>query len=273
MLGAAIIVFRETVEAALLIGIVAASTRGVAGRSPWIGGGILAGVLGAAVVAALTGRISAMFDGLGQEMFSAAVLSLAVIMLGWHNIWMSVHGAELASDARRVGAAVKQGSRELSTILIVIALAVLREGSESVLFLYGLMSGGESSGLSVAAGGAIGVAGGAALGWLLYAGMVRIPMKWLFSVTSALILLLAASMASQAARFLIQGDLLPSLKTPLWDTSSVLSQRSPAGAVLHAIAGYDATPAGMQVLFYVATLALILAGMFWAKRPPSHSTP
>ncbi len=272
MFGAAIILFRETLEAALLIGIVAASTRGVAGRGTCIAGGILAGLAGAGAVAAMTGQIGELFDGVGQEMFSAAILGIAVVLLGWHNIWMSAHGAQLACDARRVGSDVRDGRRALSAILIVIALAVLREGSESVLFLYGLISGGEANGTAAVAGGALGLLGGSALGLFLYAGMVRIPLRWFFSITSTLILLLAANMASQAARFLIQGDVLPGLTTPLWDTSAVLSDASPAGAFLHALAGYESTPAGMQVVFYAATLLVILAGMAWVRRLPSTPT-
>jgi high-affinity iron transporter len=269
MFGAAIIVLRETFEAALLIGIVAAATRAIAGRGRWISAGILAGLAGASIVAALTGQIASLFDGIGQELFNALVLGLAVVLLGWHNIWMAVHGKELASGARHIGKEVSDGRRRLSAILVVIALAVLREGSETALFLYGLISGGEVSGMAAVGGGAMGLLAGAALGVLLYIGMLRIPMRWFFSVTSALILLLAAGMASRMARLLIQADLLPSLVNPLWDLSKVLPVDSPAGVVMHALVGYDATPNGMQVVFYIVTALVILAGMWWVRRAPS----
>ena len=272
MLGAAIIVFRESLEAALLIGIVAAATRGIPGRKNWIAGGILAGAAGASVVAALTGQLSGLFDGVGQELFNAAVLGVAVVLLAWHNIWMSAHASELAAAAKRVGTEVGAGRRRLSAILVVVAVAVLREGSESVLFLYGLMAGGEVNVPGVLGGGLFGVLAGACLGLVLYAGMLKIPMRWFFSVTGALILLLAAALASQLAKFLIQADVLPSLGSPLWNTSAALSDRSPLGTLLHALAGYDATPAGMQVLFYAVTALAVLAGMWWARRSSNHSS-
>jgi high-affinity iron transporter len=272
MLAASIIELRETFEAALLIGIIAAATRSIAGRGRWIGGGIAAGLAGACVVAALTGRIAMLFDGAGQELFNVLVLGIAVVLLGWHNIWMSAHGAELSADAKRVGREVGEGRRELSTILTVIALAVLREGSESVLFLYGLLSGGETTGMSVATGAVLGLLAGAALGLVLYFGMLRIPMRWFFSVTAALILLIAAGMASRIAQFLIQADMLPSLKSPLWDISSVLPTDSILGGVLRALMGYDAAPAGMQVLFYVVTALAILTGMWRVRRNSPLST-
>ena len=268
MLGALVIVLRETIEAALLIGIIAAATRSINGRGRWIGGGILTGAAGACIVAALTGHISALFEGVGQEVFNASVLGIAVLLLGSHNIWMSAHGAELAADARRVGQEVTDGRRELSAVLVIIALAVLREGSESALFLYGLMSAENTSAAAVLGGGALGLVAGALLGFLMYAGMLRIPMRWFFTVTSALILLLAAGMASRMASFLIQADVLPGLASPVWDTSATLPADSVLGGLLHALVGYEAAPAGMQVTFYVATVLIVATGMWWVQRKP-----
>src|SRR5581483_6548364 len=184
MLGAAIIVFRESFEAALLIGIIAAATRAIPGRSRFVAGGIAAGTLGAIVVAVLTGRIAQLFGGMGQELFNASVLGIAVLMLAWHNIWMSVHGAELAADARRVGREVSEGRRALSAILVVIAIAVLREGSETALFLYGLVSAGSVGTSQLAGGAGLGLVAGVGVGLVMYAGIVRVPMRWFFAVTS-----------------------------------------------------------------------------------------
>lgn len=266
MLGAAIIVFRESFEAALLIGIIAAATRAIPDRARWIAGGIAAGAAGAVLIALLTSRIASLFGGMGQELFNAAVLGIAVVMLAWHNIWMSVHGAALASDAKRIGREVSEGRRALSAILVVIAIAVLREGSETALFLYGLFSAGSVSRAELATGAGLGLAAGTIIGIVMYAGIVRVPMRWFFTVTSALILLLACAMASQMARFLIQGDVLPSLADPVWDTSGILAAGSPIGAFLHALIGYDPQPAGMQLVFYLVTAAVILTGMQLARR-------
>src|SRR5471030_2990445 len=87
VLATAIIVFREVLEAALIVGIVMAASRGALRRGIWVGGGIAAGVLGAVGVAAGAGTIAAMAQGMGQELFDAAILFAAVLMLGWHNVW------------------------------------------------------------------------------------------------------------------------------------------------------------------------------------------
>ena len=273
MLGSAVIVFRETLEAALIIGVIAAATRGVALRGLWLTAGVVVGILGAALVAALTGRISELAEGAGQELFHSSVLGLAVAMLAWHNIWMSRHGAVLARDARNLGQSVQTGARAVSALFVVVALAVLREGSETALFLYGMLAGGGGSIASVGLGGTAGLAAGALVGAALYAGFVRIPARWFFAVTGWLILLLAASMASRMAGFLVQADLLPSLGSPLWDSSSWLADDSPLGSILHALIGYDARPAGMQVIFYLAVLIAILLGMRRAVGTPRRISP
>ena len=266
MFGTVVIVFREVLEAAILIGVVAAATRSVPGRNRWLIAGLLAGLSGAGLLAAFTDVIGALASGVGQELFNASVLVVAVLMLAWHNIWMASHGAELATGARAVCAAIRDGKRECSILLVVVGLAVLREGAETVLFLYGIAASEGSGGASMLAGGFAGLILGVVVGYTIYAGLLRVPMRWFFTATGLLVLLLAAGMASQAARFLIQADLLPSLVSPLWDTSATLPESSIPGMLLHSLIGYDARPAGMQMVFYAAVLAAIATGMKLANR-------
>ena len=266
MLATAIIVFREVLEAALVVGIVLAASRGVRHRGVWVGGGIAAGVAISAIVAACAEVIAAAVNGIGQELFNATILFTAVTMLGWHNIWMNRHGRELASEAAGLGKAVAGGSRPLYALGLVVGIAVLREGSETVLFLYGIAVSAGVATLSLLAGGFLGVVGGVAIGSLMYFGLLAIPLKRLFAVTNGLILLLAAGMASQGAAFLMQADLLPSLGNQWWDTSWMLGERSMLGILLHVLIGYSAQPAGIQVVFYLATL-LAIGGLMWLLSP------
>jgi len=265
MFAAALIVFRESLEASLIISIMTAATRGIPSRGRWLVSGVLAGLVGATLVASSMEAISNWASGMGQELFNAAILTLAVGMLAWHNIWMSIHGREMAAQALNTAREINSGTRERSVIFIVVALAVLREGSETVLFLYGLASSSADGLRATISGGSSGLAAGLVVGGLLYAGLLRIPLRWFFSITGVLVLLLAASMAAQAARFLVQADFLPSLGAPLWDTSDVLSQTSALGTLLHGLIGYDAQPSGTQVLFYVVVLISIASGMRWVS--------
>jgi high-affinity iron transporter len=257
MLGAAIIVFREVLEASLIVGIVLAASTGAPRRGFWISTGLAGGVVGAGLVALFAAEIAEAAAGIGQELLNAAILLFAVGMLGWHNIWMSRHGRELAATARDVGDAVISGARPLYVLAVVVGLAVLREGSETVLFLYGLAAGGGLGAGSLLAGGTLGLAGGVAVGAALYLGLLRIPTRRLFTVTGWMVLLLAAGMASQAAGYLVQADLLPPLGNAVWDTSAVLTEDSVLGKALHTLIGYVSRPEGIQILAYLATLCAI----------------
>ena len=272
MLGALIIVFREVIEAGLIVGIVMAATRGVPDRSRWIMIGIGAGVLGAAIVAMFAGVISEAFQGAGQELFNASVLGVAVIMLMWHNAWMARHGREIADEMRRVGTAVSQGAKPLTALAIVVGLAVLREGSEVVLFLYGIMASG-TSGSALIVGGLLGIAAGAAFSALTYLGLLAIPSRYIFSVTSWLIALLAAGMAAQAVQFLTNAGLVVALDRTLWDTSWLLSEKSIFGRLLHTLIGYIDRPTEMQLLVYVATLFAMFLLMRIARQTPRQRVP
>ena len=238
MLGALIIVFREIIEAGLIIGIVMAATRGVAGRGRWISFGIAAGVL-----------------------------SAAVVMLMWHNAWMARHGREIAAEMQQIGAAVSTGARPLTALAVVVGLAVLREGAEVVLFLYGSMASGTSAS-SMLTGGLLGIVAGAAFTAVTYFGLLAIPTRYIFSVTSWLIALLAAGMAAQAAQFLNAAGLVVVLDTTVWDTSWILSEGSIVGHMLHALIGYTERPSGLQLIAYLGTLLAMAALMRFARYQP-----
>ena len=265
MIAALIIVFREVFEAGLIIGIVLAVTRVVPHRNAWIGGGVIAGVLAACVVAAFAGALSNLFAGMGQELFNALILIIAVVMLTWHNVWMARHGSELAGELRAAGQAVVDGSKSLLALAVVVGVAVLREGSEVVLFLYGVLAGGDTA-WGVALGGLLGLVLGAAVCMLTYLGLVRIPMRALFATTTVLIALLAAGMAAQAAAFLEKANWLTMMDTVVWDSGWLVSDSSLLGKALHTLIGYTDQPTAMQLAVYLAILLVtfVLMRLFGA---------
>ncbi len=257
MLPSLVIVFREVFEAGLIVGIVMAVTTGVADRLRWIVGGVAGGILGACVVALFTSGLSQLFHGSGQELFNACILGFAVVMLGWHNVWMARHGREMASEMRAAGEAVVEGSKSLAALALVVMIAVLREGSEVVLFLYGVAAAEGGASLGMLVGGVIGLVLGALVCVFTYFGLITIPTRYLFAVTSTLIALLAAGMAAQAIAFLQQADILTVFDQTVWDTSWILSDGSFLGRALHTLIGYVDQPTAMQLIVYAATLAAI----------------
>jgi len=257
MLSTALIVFREILEAALVVSIVLAATKTVPGRGWWVGGGVAGGILGACLVAGFASAIASWASGMGQEVFNASVMFVAVIMLAWHSVWMGRHGREMARHLGAVGQAVTAGSKPFG-LAVVVSVAVLREGSEVVLFLYGIAAGESGQTGQMVLGGLLGVLGGAGLGAAMYYGLLRISSRRLFTVTNGLIILLAAGMASQGIGFLVDANLLPAWGDMVWDTSRVLSDTGLVGKMLHTLVGYTARPAGIQIVGYLATLSLIV---------------
>ncbi len=269
MAGAALIVFREVLEAVLVVAIVMGATRGIYGRGRWVGMGILGGLASAMLVAIFAGAISASVEGRGQALLNAGILIAAVCMLAWHVAWMSAHGREIAARVGRVGRDVSAGAKPLSALALIALFAVMREGSETVLFLYGLGMSGTGAG-SLLLGGALGLFAGVAVGFLLYRGLLLIPIGRFFNVTNWLVLLLASGLAANAATFLNEAGLVPSLVPQLWNTSAVLAQESWLGTLLHILVGYIDRPNGIEALFYVVTLATILFLMRFAGRGSSR---
>jgi len=175
----------------------------------------------------------------------------------------------MASNLKNVGAAVRSGTSPMHVLAAVVGVAVLREGSELVLFLYGVAASASGDASGMLGGALLGVGSGAAVGATLYLGLLRIPSSRLFTVTGWMILLLAAGMAGQGAAFLVQADILPALGQTVWDTTALIADEGVLGRVLHTLIGYTARPYGIQVLFYLSTLGGILALMKIVNRSPN----
>ena len=257
MLAALIIVFREVLEAGLIIGVVLAASRGVPGRGRAVALGVLAGLAGSVVVALFAAEISQAFAGRGQEIFNAAVLFLAVVMLTWHVVWMANHAREMTARLKQLGQSVVAGQESVLVLCIAVGAAVMREGSEVVLFLAGIMMQGASNAAALAIGSAGGLVLGAAVSAVVYTGLMAVPLRRVFSVTGVLVTLLAAGLAAEAVRQLSNAGLINVLDGTLWDTSWLLGENTWPGRVLHVLIGYMDRPNGIEVLAYVLTIATI----------------
>ncbi len=274
MFATGLIVFRETLEAALFVGIIAASTRGLLHRERWLALGVAAGGLGSLLLASAIGEISAWADGVGQEIVNVGILGTALAMLAWHCIWVSPNAHHMVHDAKRLGALAAQGERTLWAIAVAVALSVLREGAETVLFVAGLMSTPDAGGAAMAIGAALGLALGCLAGWLMYAGLGKIRPRYLFDVTNVLIVLLAGNLASQIAKTANQADWISVFAEPAWDLAWLIPNESALGMVLHGLVGFDANPSQMQLICYLATAALIwLAARHTKSRAGGHPAP
>lgn len=256
MLSALMIVFREVLEMSIVLGMLFAATKGVDGCKKWINIGAAGGLVGALIVAIFMEALEDSVEGAGEFVFNAVVLALASVLLAWTVIWMSKQGKQMSQRMKQVGSSVADGSTPMISLMLVSFAAVMREGSEAVFFLFGTMQTGGDT-MTMLTGGLLGFVAGGLLGFLLYQGLVRIPMKHVFQIMGALLILLAAGMASQAANNLVLAGMLPPVIDTLWNSSTLLSKGSFLGSVLHVMVGYDEQPSGMQMIVFVSTLGLI----------------
>lgn len=270
MLSSAVIYFREVFEIVLIVGIILAATRGLPGRGRWITAGFAAGIAGSALVALFTDHISDMAEGLGQELFNALVLFTAAFFIGWTAVWMQRHARGMKTHFTRVGEAVKSGEIPACSLAAVIALAILREGAEMVLFTYGMLAAGQPA-AALLGGAAVGLAGGLALGFLLYKGLSGIAPRYFLKVTGGLLVLLVAGLMSQGVGMLVAAGYLENLSATAWNSAWLVADDGPLGQTLAVLMGYTSRPTYAQLGVYAATLAVLLAAAQWAKRrsPPA----
>lgn len=270
MFATAIIVFREILEIALILTIVMAAIRDLPGRFRLVSAGLGIGVLGAALIAFFTDSISEAIDGVGQEVFNAAVMFIAVGLLSWTVIWMRRHGRELAHHLSQTGHDVTAGRKPPYTLVGVVAIATFREGAEIVLFLYGMIAAKQYTLPSILSGLGIGVAAGIIVGIMFYYGLLKTARKHIFTVTAWMLIVLTASIAMQGGMFLIAAGILPELTPELWDSSWLIAGDSIVGKVLHVLIGYSPRPTGMEALIYLGMLVTVGTGYILCK-PASKS--
>lgn len=263
MLSTAIVIFREAFEIALILGVVLAATRGLPARAVYVWSGFAAGVLGAVLIALGMDSISQSFEGVGQELLNACILFTAAFFIGWTVIWMRSHAYEMNQKLKQVGRDMIENKVPYYTLSLVIGAAVLREGAEIALFTYSMLATGQAVS-SIVAGSLLGAAAGIGLGVLLYLGLIRISLKYLFIVTTTLLTLLVSGLMAVGTGFLVAAGYFSDYSETLWDTDWLLPQDSLMGQTLHVLIGYIAQPMQIQVMAYAAsllTLSLLLTGM------------
>lgn len=264
-----IVIFREILEIAIILGVVMVAAKELEHRNKWILIGLGSGVLGSLVVAFFAQAISNAAEGLGQELFNAMILLSASTVIGATALWMSKHARELTAHLKHVSNQVIEGNLPLYTIAVVIALAVLREGAEIVLFTYGMIASGKEF-TSIISGGVLGLLAGAVLGGAMYFGLLKISPKHVFGVTTWLLMFLCAGMSASAAKYLASAGWFESMAYTVWDSSFLLRNDSLIGQIIHALFGYTAKPYAIQLVFYIGTLVILFSAKQFINRKPNN---
>ncbi len=265
MLQIAIVVFREILEIALILGILLAATKEIKNRTSWIFGGLSLAIILSIILAFFTDKISESLDGMGQEFFNGLILLSAAFMIGWTVIWMQKHAKSISGELKRISNSVREGKKPLYILSVVVLLSALREGIEIVLFTYSYYISGSAIS-EIIFGIIFGTLCGIAVGLALYFGILKAAGKYFFSVTSWLLIFFASGIAASGIGFWIDAEIVSAFGNPAIDLSAILSQESFFGKFLNILFGYIDRPAGAQILTYFSTLIILSAGLKIAKK-------
>lgn len=265
------IVWRESLEAVLVVGILYAWVRrnAVARATTYLWGGVAGGIALAAALALAIFSVQSQLGGEALEYFQTAIIVIAAALIVQMVLWMRRHGRELARTLQ-ASASEAAGSGRLLGLAALAAIAVGREGAETVIFLYGL--GLERGGTDLAAylgAAAGGLAAALLTAWAMWQGALLMSWSAFFRVTGFILLLLASALVVNAVERLIGMEVLPGLVDPLWDLSGVLDDSAGVGNVVAAFTGWRARPALLTVLVW-SCYWLALAAVLHPFRLPAR---
>jgi high-affinity iron transporter len=271
--GTFVVTLREGFEAALILGIVYTYLQKIGAERyyHYVTRGGLLGLLASIALGVLVSLLSGPLLDFGPDVIALAVMFLAVIVLTWHGYWMRQHARAVKGDVqRRIDEA--QATHRFWIVGVLAFTGVFREGAETVLFLWGLMTQATStSGGAGATGALLGLAMAATLGWGIFRGGRHVSLQRFFGITSVFLLLLAAGMFSTGMGRLEAMGALPQSPTA-WDISFILDDHGFVGGFLNGLIGYRARPSWLEAGSYL--LYLIVAGfLLFMPRPSAPRSP
>jgi high-affinity iron transporter len=261
MFKIAVVIFRESLEIALLIGIIMAVTKPIqSSRTSIILGGLL-GVVLASLFAFFTRTLTNMVDGLGDELFDSCIILLTALIISWTVVWMQGYTKRIQKDVGELSDKISSGRASKFMLVLVVATAIFREGAEILLFIYSISSTESIRVNDYILGLGLGSFFGVLAGTIIYNGLIKFAGKYVFKISTILLILIAAGLASGAAGILTSSGMIETMSEQLWDSSWLIEDRSVTGKLLNIITGYDARPNGMQLLFYFGTILLNIGMM------------
>jgi len=262
MLESGLILFRETLEAALVVAIVLgylARTDQLRYRAlVWLGVG--AGVAGSVAVAVVFRRVAGGFEGRVEQIFEGLTMLAGAALLTTLILWMAGQRDASARLERGVERRLARGGSQGAGLFLLVFLSILREGVETVLFLGAARFGSPENNLG---GALIGLCAAVLLAYLLYRGSLRLRLRTLFAVLNVLLLLFAAGLVAHGLHELAEAGWLPPLVEPLWDLNPLLPEQGAAGSLLRGLFGYNGDPSLLEVLGYAAFVGAV--SVLWAR--------
>jgi high-affinity iron transporter len=256
MYNALIVVYRESFEALLVVGIlysflVKQNANQRAFRFVFFG--VMIGLVISAALGYFINIAETEFQGFALEIFQLAMMSVAVVLMTHMCIWMRHHGRSIKQEIESQASHALTGINKFSLVTLT-AIAIGREGSETVIFLYSIFSESQAKGevfffIMLAF---IGLILGLVTWYAFQKGFKYFSQKTYFHVSSILLFITSGSLIIQITNKLHQLRWLPTLKQPIWDTSMILNESSGFGSLFSLITGYRSQPSLMVVVCYLS---------------------
>ena len=262
MLSSFLITLREGLEAALIIGIILAylaRTDNRQGFKPvWFG--ISLAVVTSLIAGATIFLLAGEFSGQAEEIFEGLAMFVATGVLTWMILWMRKQAINIKTHLQAQIQSVLTSGSSLGLIILAFVV-VVREGIETVLFLFAATRVAESPVLFTM-GGFLGLAIAIGIGYSIYKGTSKLNLRTFFNVTSAVLIVFAAGLLAHGMHEFHEAGIIPPLVEHLWDVNHILPEKSTLGRFLTAIVGYNGNPSLVEVITYSAYLALVLGAYF-----------
>jgi high-affinity iron transporter len=274
MLAAFLIMLREGIEAALIVGIIAGYLART-GRGQWVPAvwvGTLLAVAMSLFVGAGVLALGREFPQKTQELFEAIVGALAVVILISMVFWMRKAGRSIKATMQHdVDEAFLDRRGPTWALIAMSFFAVAREGLESVFFLLAIFQ--QSPGPGAPLGALLGLACSAVIGWGIYRGGLRLDLRRFFRWTGVFIILVAAGLAATVLRNLHEAGIWNHLQQPVWDMTRALPVSSVAGTLLSGLFGYHDAPALGELLVWALVAGVTLWCFLRPHPQPAPSAP
>ncbi len=266
MFQVATIIFRESLEISLLLGIIFATTRNIINSRIYILYGVIGGFVGASIFAFFTQTLSSSFFGLGDEIFDASIILLTAAIISWTIIWMKGYSGRIYRNMDELSSRINNKSASPIMLVLVVGTIILREGAEIILLIYSISTTQKLAPQNYLLGFGLGSLLGVVTGTGIYLGLIKFAGKYIFKISSTLLLFIAAGLAAQGAGILTSVGAITMYTDQIWDSSWLVTDYSLVGKMLNNIIGYTAKPNGMQLIFYVSTILLNIIAQINQKK-------
>ena len=266
MLQISLIIFREILEISLLLGIISINAQNIKNYKLYLFLGLFSGVMGALLLAMVMPVLSNSFGGVGSDLFDAFTLFVTTFLLTWMIIFMQGYSSSIKNKINIIGEKVNDNFKHKLLLVSLIAFTTFREGSEIVLFVYSIFIAQKLNLADCILNILLGIIAGAAAGGVIYYGLIKLPLKRIFQVSSILLAFVAASLCSEGFGILNRSGIIELMSQDVWDSSGIIQIDSITGRVLKILVGYNPRPSLLELLSYVLTLGIIVSCVYIYKK-------